>query len=449
MLELTKHQNSVGQVLHDGSRLISSGMLNQNEDAEVRKQMKLLNDKWEALRIKAVERQAQLHEQLMRLQTEQLNQMDIWLSATEQRIGKLETLADSLEGLNEQKDEISQLQDDLIREQEAVDCLKQIIVVVDDSNDDQSFMDLENRLSNLSDRWSNVCKFVGNRWLSLQDLILKLNSLNSDFNDISVWIDDKSGQLKELISKLADDGLISDAPPGSDDAKSPRASDSAPIGLIELIKTLKDIEADMQRMHAKLNEMNDLGEKIGMQLNNSPQLTNSLNAKMDTLETKWNDLLYYMEFLSKKCCELQQLEVARARLNEEKVVTSQVAQNICESVSVEQLAPKMQTSNLSSNEQKAKYEGIVNELIRVFNKIDEFVNANNNLDLTLDEQHEIIKVKKATKKCTICNFLFIFFYFYYFQNSILLFFSIYFSRLTKFFAFFVFNIFRKLCLKFR
>jgi hypothetical protein len=99
--------------------------------------------------------------------------------------------------------------------------------------------------------------------------------------------------------------------------------------LIELIKILKDIEADMQRMHSKLNEMNDLGEKIGLQLNNAPQLTNSLNAKMDTLETKWNDLLYYMEFLSKKCSELQQLELARARLNEEKVVTSQVAKNIC------------------------------------------------------------------------------------------------------------------------
>jgi hypothetical protein len=38
--------------------------------------MKLLNDMWENLRLQAVERQAKLHERLMKLQTEQLNQMN-------------------------------------------------------------------------------------------------------------------------------------------------------------------------------------------------------------------------------------------------------------------------------------------------------------------------------------------------------------------------------------
>ena len=86
MLDLTKHQNSVGQVLQDGSKLINGGLLNQNEDNEVRQQMKLLNDMWENLRIKAVEKQSKLHETLMKLQTEQLNQMDNWLLQTEKRI---------------------------------------------------------------------------------------------------------------------------------------------------------------------------------------------------------------------------------------------------------------------------------------------------------------------------------------------------------------------------
>ena len=199
MLDLTKHQNNVGLVLQEGSRLINTGNVNVDDDAEIRKQMKLLNDMWENLRLQAVERQAKLHERLMKLQTEQLNQMDIWLTNAELRIQKINQLADSLEALVEQKDELSYLQDDLVKEQEAVDCLKQIIVVVDDSTDDQAFTDLENKLSGLSDRWSNVCKFVGNRWFTVQDLIIKLQSINSDFNDLNIWISNKSIQLNILI----------------------------------------------------------------------------------------------------------------------------------------------------------------------------------------------------------------------------------------------------------
>ena len=199
MLDLTKHQNNVGLVLQEGSRLINTGTVNADDDVEIRKQMKLLNDMWENLRLQAVERQAKLHERLMKLQTEQLNQMDIWLTNAEFRIQKINQLADSLEALVEQKDELSYLQDDLVKEQEAVDCLKQIIVVVDDNTDDQAFTDLENKLSSLSDRWSNVCKFVGNRWFTVQDLIIKLRSINSDFNDLNIWISNKSIQLNILI----------------------------------------------------------------------------------------------------------------------------------------------------------------------------------------------------------------------------------------------------------
>ena len=127
--------------------------------------------------------------------------MDAWLSHAESRIQQINTLADSLPGLIDQKDELSRLQDDLVKEQEAVDCLKQIIVVVDDQTDDQAFTDLENKLSSLSDRWSNVCKFVGNRWFTVQDMIIKLQSIESDFADLNVWIGTKSTQLSGLIKK--------------------------------------------------------------------------------------------------------------------------------------------------------------------------------------------------------------------------------------------------------
>jgi uncharacterized protein YcfL len=326
MLELTKHQNNVGLVLQEGSRLINSGTINQEEDLEIRRQMKLLNDMWESLRLKAVDRQAKLHERLMKLQNEQLNQMDEWLKSAEARINKINQLADSIEGLVEQKDELSNLQDDLVKEQEAVDCLKQIIVVVDDTTDDQAFTDLENRLSSLSDRWSNVCKFVGNRWYTVQDLILKLQSIDSDFNDLNQWISNKSLQLAFLIKKtrplVVKNALnvpaiasSSEQPTDIEQQKQQEIFDDEIefTSSMQLIKILKEIELEMQAMHSKLNDMNDIGEQIGTQLSQSPQLSQSINNKMDILEAKWNALLEQMEYLSKVCTEQQQYEIAQQR----------------------------------------------------------------------------------------------------------------------------------------
>jgi len=57
MLSLTDHQGDVGEVLQEGSKILSEGKLPAPEMEEVRVQMKLLNTKWEDLRVKAMDRQ--------------------------------------------------------------------------------------------------------------------------------------------------------------------------------------------------------------------------------------------------------------------------------------------------------------------------------------------------------------------------------------------------------
>ena len=57
MLSLTEHQGDVGEVLSEGSRLLQEAKMPANEIEEVRVQMKLLNTKWEDLRLKAMDRQ--------------------------------------------------------------------------------------------------------------------------------------------------------------------------------------------------------------------------------------------------------------------------------------------------------------------------------------------------------------------------------------------------------
>lgn len=58
MLELTKHQDSIGTVLRDGNDLIVESKVKPDEENEIRVQMGLLNNRWEELRLKALERQS-------------------------------------------------------------------------------------------------------------------------------------------------------------------------------------------------------------------------------------------------------------------------------------------------------------------------------------------------------------------------------------------------------
>jgi bacterioferritin (cytochrome b1) len=380
---------------------------------------------WENLRLQAVERQAKLHERLMSLQTEQLNQMDAWLTHAETRIQAIHQLADSLGDLTEQKNELAHLQDDLVKEQEAVDCLKQIIVVVDDNTDDQAFTDLENKLSSLSDRWSNVCKFVGNRWFTVQDLIIKLQSIETDYTDLNDWISNKSLQLNNLIKKARplviknkmnivekfstikeedeDNSLVAET---NTQVESNAENEYGSIELTsstQLIKILKDVESEMQSMHAKLNDMNDIGEQIGTQLNNSPTLTNSINVKMDTLETKWNSLLEQMEYLSKVCTEQQQIELAKSSSSSSS--HGSPTMNATQPLSPQSVitSESTKTQLILQAGQLSEYQSIdpfVTQLNTVLSKITLLINpeSSNLSQMNPDEQQEIFKKADAEIK---------------------------------------------------
>ena len=147
----------------------------------------------------------------------------------------------------------------------------------------------------------------------------------------------------------------------------------------QLIKILKDVEHEMQSMHAKLNDMNDIGEQIGSQLSNSPALTNSINVKMDTLEAKWNSLLEQMEYLSKVCTEQQQLELAKT-----------ATQRLATSASVSKEPPKKRRLQAHEIKEYTSIDVFVSHLNKLFEKITTLVNADH-ADLNPDEQQEVVK----------------------------------------------------------
>ena len=58
MMQLTQHQGRVGSVLQEGSHLITEGKVTQEEEGDIQGQMGLLNNRWEDLRVKAMDRQS-------------------------------------------------------------------------------------------------------------------------------------------------------------------------------------------------------------------------------------------------------------------------------------------------------------------------------------------------------------------------------------------------------
>ncbi|KAF3857322.1 hypothetical protein F7725_009181 [Dissostichus mawsoni] len=131
MVELTTHQGSVGRVLRAGAALLGERNLSEDEDSEVREQMNLLN--------------ARLHEVLMGLQHQQLQQLTDWLDL---------------------------LQEDLELEQVRVNSLTHMVVVVDETSGDSATAALESKLQVTTHThivsYSNICSLFDS-WLTQKE----------------------------------------------------------------------------------------------------------------------------------------------------------------------------------------------------------------------------------------------------------------------------------------
>lgn len=57
MLELTHHQQNVDKVLVSGNQLLTSSKISPEEQEEINVQLQLLNERWQELRSRTVDRQ--------------------------------------------------------------------------------------------------------------------------------------------------------------------------------------------------------------------------------------------------------------------------------------------------------------------------------------------------------------------------------------------------------
>ncbi|CAI5683822.1 unnamed protein product [Oreochromis niloticus] len=316
MMKLTARQSNVGYVLQAGNQLIAQGNLTEEEEDEIREQMTLLNARWEALRVESMDRQARLHEVLMDLQQQQLQQLSDWLTQTEERIRRIETqpAVKDMEAYKEQIEQHKELQNDLEAEQVKVNSLTHMVVVVDENSGESATAALEEQLQSLGERWGAVCRWTEERWHKLQEVFMVWQQLLSDQSLFSTWLVEKEEALNEVkTSNFKDSGEINTN-----------------------VRQLAILKEDMEKKRRALDKLSDAGQDV-IQLLRSPEAGAKIEADTEELTQRWDSLVQKLED-----CSFQLMEaVTDAGMTqvEEQVVVDTVAVDSLASIDDQDLAP--------------------------------------------------------------------------------------------------------------
>lgn len=282
MMELTAHQSSVGSVLQAGNQLIAQGNLSDEEEIEIQEQMTLLNSRWENLRVDSMDRQSRLHEVLMELQKNQLEQLSDWLTLTEERIQKMEmqSIAEDLESFKKQIEEHKRLQSDLEMEQVKVNSLTHMVVIVDETSGESATAALEHQLQRLGERWAAVCRWTEDRWNKLQETHILWQQLLEEQCLFKAWLTEKEDSLNKVQ----------------------KANFKDQNELSINVRRLANLKEDMGRKRQTLDQLRELGHDVAQLLNNN-NASRKINSNMEELTQRWDSLVQKLEDCSSKATQ--------------------------------------------------------------------------------------------------------------------------------------------------
>ncbi|XP_063954064.1 dystrophin-like [Lytechinus pictus] len=277
MVELMTHQNSVGNALQEGNHLIIEGKVNEEEESEIREQMTLLNSRWEALRLSAMERQSLLHEVLMQLQQKQLKDLRDWLTKTEQFIDDRSFIGDCLEAVDKQINDLRDLQEDLEKQQRQVNSLSHMVVVVDESSPENATAVLEEQLTSLGERWASVCQWTEQQWSVLQDVQLQWQRYVDAQRQFEAWLSKAESSL--AIMRLTQPHSDTDA--------------------MEMLKKIKALEQELELQHGEFGRLNTLAQNIVQHLDEDHPGVSNIQTALEEFSQRWDSIVQQMENQSK------------------------------------------------------------------------------------------------------------------------------------------------------
>nr|XP_014279625.1 utrophin-like [Halyomorpha halys] len=267
--DLYRHREGVGAVLEEGVRMLNEGGLTRDEEEEVRIQMKLLNSRWETLRVNAIQKQSRIYDAVGSLQDEKVNSLRQWMTQIEDRISRMSEVGTNIISLKEQMETHNQLQQDIKKQQSVVDALSQFVVVVDD-NSAETHSQIEDQLAALAERWAHICQWAEERGAKLQTMTNKIFELDHSLTSLESWISQQEEMLKNM-----------EAHPVSE------------IG--EILERIKHLQILKHNMDIKYNKLMSLHDNIQELSAIDPDGAKDYLSRWETVSDSWDALTMIMD----------------------------------------------------------------------------------------------------------------------------------------------------------
>lgn len=208
MTELSRYNPIINQCRDDGEAL--KNRLKPDEQHEVAIQIDALMSCYEKLKILSIEKLQKLQSSLEERQQSQIDRFDEWLSSVEGSIASSNMIGPDYQSIEAQKKDLKRLQHELEMKQEFLNCMSKMILVFDEVDPETlqirsiSCDDLDDQLSDLNHRWTEVCEYVDRRGYELRNAESAWRPLLEDGSKLSSWMRRIENRLEEMESAARD-----------------------------------------------------------------------------------------------------------------------------------------------------------------------------------------------------------------------------------------------------
>uniref|UniRef100_A0A913HW11 Calponin-homology (CH) domain-containing protein n=1 Tax=Strongyloides stercoralis TaxID=6248 RepID=A0A913HW11_STRER len=276
MLSLTQSQDSVGKVLARGQHL--SQKLEEEQCTAVISQLLIVNQRWETVREKAMERQTELQSNLNNLQLKQLNNISIWLDDMENIIKKRQVIASDIDEIEKQIKDHEDVQEMISIQQSNIEKLSTFVAVIDVENDvsDEAKYDiLEKRLHEVGQRWIAICEWAENRANALDGLVELQIQYREELEGLGKWLTNKEVELGFLKS--------TDILETNEDIK-------------QQLELLQKIETDLEEEHSNFVKLSQLCmELVSKYDKTNISEANKIKKDLDLITSRWDNIVTRLE----------------------------------------------------------------------------------------------------------------------------------------------------------
>ncbi|XP_042637610.1 dystrophin-like [Orycteropus afer afer] len=164
------------------------------------------------------------------------------------------------------------LQEDLEQEQVRVNSLTHMVVVVDETSGDHATAALEEQLKVLGDRWANICRWTEDRWVLLQDILLKWQRFTEEQCLFGAWLSEKEDALNKIPTTAFKD-------------------QNEKLSSLQKLAVLK---TDLEKKKQTMDKLSSLNQDLLSTLKNK-SVAQKMETWLENFAQRWDNLVQKLE----------------------------------------------------------------------------------------------------------------------------------------------------------